>query len=78
VDVGSNSQYWGQVIWQWQCSEFDNQKFKLEPDGAGYYHIKPKHDDLCFDIIGAVADNTAVLWQWGCHDGDNQKFQLVI
>jgi hypothetical protein len=66
------------VVWQWTCADVDNQKFKLEADGAGYYNIKPKHDDLCLDIIGGVSDNTAVLWQWGCHGGDNQKFQLVI
>ncbi|MEM6685337.1 MAG: RICIN domain-containing protein, partial [Bacteroidota bacterium] len=54
----------------------DNQLFRFEAIGNGYYKIRSKKHNKCFDIRGGSMENGGVLQVWDQANVENQKFKL--
>lgn len=54
----------------------DNQLFRFEAIGNGYYKIRSKKHNKYFDIRGASQANGGVLQVWDQANVENQKFKL--
>ena len=68
----------GATVQQWDWSWGDNQKWKFEPIGKGYFKIIAKHSGKCLDVSRIGMENGAKIQQWGWSWGDNQKWKLTV
>jgi hypothetical protein len=76
LDVQSNRTNNGAGIVQFQYLGGDNQKWKLEPVGGGYFRIIAKHSGKCLDVQSNRTNNGAGIMQFQYLGGDNQKWRL--
>ncbi|MCH7231094.1 RICIN domain-containing protein [Glycomyces sp. L485] len=76
LDVVSASTDNGADAIQWDCHGGDNQQWRLENAGDGYFQIVASHSGKCLDVVDASTDNNARIEQWGCSDGLHQQWEL--
>jgi hypothetical protein len=76
LDVGGESMDEGAGVIQWSYWGGDNQKWKLEPVGGGYFRIIAKHSARCLDVSSGSTKGGAGIMQWGYWGGDSQKWRL--
>jgi len=55
----------------------DNQRWRLVPDGDGYYQLVAMHSGKCLDVAGSSQENGAKIQLYTCHGGNNQKWALI-
>jgi hypothetical protein len=76
LDVrGSSYDPWTPFI-QYPCHGGDNQQFRIEDLGNGYYRVRVKHSWQCLDVRGSSYDPWTPFIQYPCHGGDNQQFRI--
>ena len=63
-------------VQQANCSDQDNQLWKLEPIEDGYYKIIANHSGKCLAVFNASLDDSANVQQANCSDCDNQLWKL--
>jgi hypothetical protein len=76
LDVEGVSTANGAKIQQWDYLGGDNQKWRLESVGGGYYRIVAQHSGKVLDVAGISTANGARIQQWDWLGGDNQKWKL--
>jgi hypothetical protein len=76
MDVRGSSSANGAQIQQWACVGVNNQKFRFESKGGGYYQLVARHSNKCVDVHPNELRNGGTIHQWSCHGGDNQLFSL--
>jgi len=76
LDVTGISTAPGAFIQQWTFGGGNNQKWIVNPLGAGLYQIVSVHSGLCLDVSGASLANGARLQQSTCQTVNNQRFRL--
>ena len=68
----------GADVIQWDWWGGDNQKWKFEHVGEGYFKIIAKHSGKYLDVSRIDLENGANIIQWDWLGGDNQKWRLII
>ena len=76
LDVEGISTADGARVQQWEYWGGQNQQFKLEHVGAGWYRIVARHSGKCLDVRGVSPADGAQVQQWPWHGGDNQRWRL--
>ena len=76
LDVAGISTANGAHIQQWDYLGGDNQKWRLESVGGGYYKIVAQHSGKVLDVVGKSTANGARIQQYDYLGGDNQKWRL--
>lgn len=56
----------------------NNQLFRFEPTGDGYYYIRAHHSNKVLDIRGASSASDGILQQWDHAGVLNQQFRLNL
>ncbi|WP_310602127.1 RICIN domain-containing protein [Anaerosporobacter sp.] len=79
MDVANGTNANGTAIQQWAYNGYDAQKFKLVPDGKGYYYILTGASNYTrsIDINGGSANDGAEAVQWEYWGGDMQKYIIT-
>lgn len=77
LDVkGGNKHELANII-QYDFHGGENQLWKIEDEGEGYFSVRAKYDnDMCWDIYQASNLNGKPLSIYPCNGGDNQKFKF--
>jgi hypothetical protein len=75
-DITGGSTAQGAGVQLWDLNYTAAQRFKLVPDGNGYYSIVNLNSGLALDVSGAEAKNGAVVWQWEQNNSDAQKWMI--
>ncbi len=79
IDLGfANLNGWnnGALLQQWDSTNSDNQKFKIESIDGEYYKITAMHSSKALDVTGASINDGAALEQWDFWGGTNQLFAI--
>ncbi|PTX62015.1 ricin-type beta-trefoil lectin protein [Kordia periserrulae] len=61
-----------------QQTNQNNQLFRFEEIGNGFYIIRSKEQNKVLDIRGGSQENNAVVQVWNQANVENQKFKLVL
>ena len=77
MDIAGNNMKNGAALYLWSCLGGANQKFTLQPDGAGYYSLVAQHSGLCLSVGYYNTQRGAALYQYNCIGHDNQKFDFI-
>jgi len=79
LDVANGSSADGTNIQQWEYNGCDAQKFKIVPDGSGYYYILTGASGYssCVDIENGSTSDGANVLQWTYWGGDCQKYIIT-
>jgi hypothetical protein len=75
LDVTSISTANGERIQQWDYLGGDNQRWRLESVGDGYYKIVAQHSGKVLDVRGVSTANGARIQQWDYLGGNNQRWR---
>ena len=63
-------------MWQWTYLNGNNQHWRLEATGDGWYRIVAQHSGKALDVAGCgTADGTDIR-QWSSLDNSCQQFKL--
>lgn len=76
LEVPNQSRDNGTVLIQNHKTGQDNQIFRLQNAGEGYFHLVAKHSGKAIDVSGVSSENGAMIHQWEIWGNDNQKFKL--
>jgi hypothetical protein len=78
VDISSSSTAGGALPVLYDSSTRASERFRLEPDGEGYYTIVNVNSGLVLDIYGGAAKSGAQVIQWPAKaaNADNQKWAI--
>lgn len=76
ADVRAGSQDSLAVVQQWSCVGVQNQKWRFQPVGGGYYTIVAAHSGKCMDVSGGSQEDGADIIQYDCHARENQQWRL--
>jgi hypothetical protein len=77
LDVSGVSTANGANIHIWAWNGGNNQQWRFENAGDGYWKIIARHSNKCVDVQGASTADGANVHQWDCITGaQNQAFQL--
>jgi hypothetical protein len=76
LDVEGVSTANGAKIQQWDYLGGNNQEWKLESVGDGYYRIVAQHSGKVLDVEGVSTANGAKIQQWDYLGGNNQRWTL--
>ena len=76
MDVSGISPADGVEIHQWDNAQGDNQKFKLEPVGGGYFRFIAKHSGKSLSVTANVGDAQGKFYQMAQTDSNDQLFFL--
>lgn len=76
MDVHSASDANGAPIIQWPYHGGENQLFRPDPVGGGWFRLVGQRDGKVLDIEGASVAGGARAIQWDWHGGDNQLFRI--
>lgn len=77
LDVDQASKKDATAIQQWVWKNVNNQKFRFEAVGDGYYRIIAQHSNKAVAISGPDrTGNGLVVHQWGYQDRDHFKFSF--
>jgi hypothetical protein len=77
LDVEGTNVKNGANVYQWDCTNGNNQKWNLVSKGGDVYTLAALHSGRCLDVAGARNDNGADVLQWDCHGKDNQAWQIT-
>ncbi len=78
IDVDGISTADGANIHTWAYGGGNNQQWKFEDQGGGYYKIIARHSDKCLDVSDISTADGANLHQWTCIAGaQNQAFEVI-
>lgn len=75
--AGLDGQRNSQALQQWDSWNGDNQKFKLERNGEGFYKITAMHSGKVLDVQAKSLDNRVPLIQFRDTGRANQQFSIV-
>ena len=80
LDVADGSSENGANVAQWEYNGSDAQKFKLVPNGDGYYYVLTGASNYtkCLDIENGSRDDGANVLQWEYWGGDMQMYQVIL
>jgi len=74
MDVAGASLNDGADINQWTYSGNNNQRWRIESVGSGFYRVVSVNSSKCVDVVGnSTADGVAIN-QWPCNGQNNQSF----
>jgi hypothetical protein len=76
MDVSGASNASGAQLIQWGYHGGQNQMFRPDPVGGGYFRLVALHSGKVADVAGASMANGAAILQWDWHGGNNQLFRL--
>eukprot|EP00164_Ancoracysta_twista_P015917 GFYU01026497.1.p1 GENE.GFYU01026497.1~~GFYU01026497.1.p1 ORF type:complete len:330 (-),score=48.06 GFYU01026497.1:46-1035(-) len=76
LDVAGKSTKNSANVEQYSVCNGDNQKWKLEAAGDGFWYIIAKHSGKCLDVAGKSVKNSANVEQYRPCNGDNQKWRF--
>lgn len=76
MDVSGGSSANGAPLIQWPYHGGQNQLFRPDPMGDGYYRLVCLNTGKVADVAGGSMDNGAHIIQWDWHGGANQLFRL--
>ncbi|MBZ4320152.1 RICIN domain-containing protein [Streptomyces huiliensis] len=78
LDVSGASKESGATVDQWDWSDVDQQRFRFEPVGDGYYKIVAKHSGKILEVAGGPGNtaNDALIKQADDTGSANQHFRL--
>jgi hypothetical protein len=76
LDVTGISTANGARIQQYNYLGGDNQLFRIESVGGGYYRMVAQHSGKVLDVVGVSTANGARIQQYDWLGGDNQKWRL--
>ena len=71
VDTNTNN------VYQADCNWGDNQKWKIQEAGEGYYKLISQYNSYVLDILNGVAENGRNIQVYPDNDSDAQKFKFV-
>ncbi len=78
IDVSGISTADGANIHTWAYGGGNNQQWRFEDQGGGYYKIIARHSDKCLDVEGVSTADGANIHQWTCNAGaQNQAFEVI-
>ena len=60
---------------QSSCNGANNQKWKFNSKGNGFYELQAIHSNKCMDVAGISNNNGANIHQWNCSNGANQQWK---
>ena len=75
VSVSGSSSANGANIVQSSCNGANNQKWKFNNKGNGFYELQAIHSNKCMDVAGISNSNGANIHQYDCSNGANQQWQ---
>ncbi|WP_244298395.1 RICIN domain-containing protein [Micromonospora cremea] len=61
----------------WSYSGGNNQQWRAEPEGGGYYRLVNRNSGKCLDVPGASTADSVQLVQYTCNGTAAQSFRLV-
>lgn len=76
LDVAGLGQNNGANVQQWNWWNGNNQQWRLELAGDGYFKLVARHSGKCLDVSGQSKDNGGNIQQWDWWGGDNQKWKF--
>ncbi|MGX5653425.1 RICIN domain-containing protein [Geodermatophilus nigrescens] len=76
ADVNGASAANGALLIQWPYHGGENQAFRADHLGDGWYRLVALHSTKVLDVEGASTANGARLLQWPWHGGNNQQFRI--
>lgn len=77
LDVKGGNNYELANIIQYELHGEDNQLWKIESEGNGYFSVHAKYDyNMCWDVYKASDLNETPLAIYPSNGGDNQKFKF--
>ena len=56
------------------CTGGDEQLWKLEDKGSGFYWVRNKNSQKCLDLEKTKKSNFQSVMQWECHNVSQHKF----
>ena len=78
LDVTGASTASGAQVIQWDYHGGENQLFRPDPVGGGYFRFVCQQTGKVLDVSGASTANGAKIIVWDWHGGDNQLFKLEL
>ena len=60
-----------------ECTGGDEQLWKLEDKGNGFYWVRNKNSQKCLDLEKTKKNNFDSVMQWKCHDVSQHKFRFL-
>ena len=76
TDVQGGSTANGALAIQWPYHGGENQAFRADALGGGWFRLVALHSTKVLDVEGGSTANGARLLQWPWHGGDNQQFRI--
>jgi hypothetical protein len=76
MDVSGASTANGAPLIQWDFHGGQNQMFRPDPMGGGFFRLVSLNTGKVADVSGASMASGAAIVQWDWHGGDNQLFRL--
>jgi len=77
VDVPNGSSTLGLQLDIATCGTSTSQRFKLDSQGNGNYHVRNVGNGLCMDVKSAALTDGAAVVQWTCGTGTNQQWSFT-
>ncbi len=75
LDIPGGATQDGVQLQQYGCHGGTNQRWRLEPTGAGIYLVKSVHSGKCVDVAAWSTSDGGAVHQWSCHGGTNQQWR---
>jgi Ricin-type beta-trefoil lectin domain-like len=76
MDVFGGSTANGATLIQWPYHGGQNQMFRPDPVGGGYFRLVALNSGKVADVAGGSTANGAPIIQWDWHGGNNQLFRI--
>ncbi|MCC2273942.1 RICIN domain-containing protein [Streptomyces sp. ET3-23] len=76
LGIQGGSKDWGAMAIQWDCNGNDDQKWRYEALGNGYYRLHNVGSNLCLGIRGGSWDRGADVIQWECNGNGDQMWYM--
>ena len=77
MDVYGGGKDQGVNVIQWPYHGMENQQWKFEPLGNGYYKITSVLSGMSIDVYGGGTDLGNRVIQWPYHGGTNQQWKIL-
>ncbi|MBC8084988.1 MAG: RICIN domain-containing protein, partial [Hymenobacter sp.] len=79
LEVSGNSTADGAIAQQWGYRGANNQKWRIESVGGGYYRVVSANSGKCLDVSSAATTDGTGLQQWACgNNSASQSFQFNL
>ena len=82
LDVGGASTAHAADVGVWRCVQADNQLWRFQYVGNGFYQVRVRHTDMCLDVAYRGTGDNANVIQASCADPTlatsyNQQWRLA-